>query len=170
MMMADTLCSYGKLARYKDVQRIEKVNDYCMVGGTGEFSDFQYLMQMLNERTMDDFNADDGITKSAREYHAYLGTLMYCRRSRFNPLWNQVVVAGYKDGESFLGFVDLLGTSYEEKMIATGYGAYLSIPLMRKAFEGKDSLTEQEARALLIKCMTVLFYRHCKTINRFHIA
>jgi hypothetical protein len=42
-----------------------------------------------------------------------------------NPLWNYLVVAGYREGTPFLGHVDLLGTCYKDDFIATGY----SLPL-----------------------------------------
>lgn len=38
-----------------------------------------------------------------------------------NPLWNSLVVCGFREGEPFLGYVDLLGTSYKDEYIATGY-------------------------------------------------
>ena len=68
---------------------------------------------------------------------------------------------------SFLGFVDLQGTCYESSTIASGYGAYIAQPLLRKAVEGKeDSLTEQEATALLNDCLRVLYYRDARSLNR----
>lgn len=67
----------------------------------------------------------------------------------------------------FLGFVDLQGTCYESSTIASGYGAYIAQPLLRKAVEGKeDSLTEQEATALLNDCLRVLYYRDARSLNR----
>jgi 20S proteasome subunit beta 7 len=87
-----------------------------------------------------------------------------------NPLWNQLLVAGVDqvNGESFLGYVDLIGTSYEENFIATGYGAYLAIPLIREKWHA--DMDEGEARALLEDCLRVLYYRDCKASNRIQIA
>jgi len=47
MMSADTLASYGSLARFKDVQRLKPVGDYTVVGAGGDMSDFQYLEKTL---------------------------------------------------------------------------------------------------------------------------
>jgi len=168
MMMADTLCSFGGLARYKNVQRIRKVSNKCMMGASGEFSDFQYILQDVNERTMDDFNEDDSIVLSAKEYQAYLSRVMYWRRCRCNPLWNDIVVAGHEEGKNYLGLVDMYGTSYEENLIGTGFGSYIAVPIMRKAY--RENFSENEARELLKKAMTVVYYRHCRTINKFQIA
>lgn len=41
LLAADTLASYGSLARFKDVQRLKSVGDYTVLGAGGEFSDFQ---------------------------------------------------------------------------------------------------------------------------------
>lgn len=43
MLAADMLGSYGSTKRYKDVQRIFKVNNACFIGASGEISDFQYI-------------------------------------------------------------------------------------------------------------------------------
>jgi 20S proteasome alpha/beta subunit len=37
-----------------------------------------------------------------------------------NPLWNQLLIAGFRGAAPFLGYVDLIGTAYEENFIATG--------------------------------------------------
>merc|ERR1712080_583679 len=84
-------------------------------------------------------------------YQAYLSRVMYWRRCRFNPLWNDIVVAGHEEGKNYLGLVDMYGTIYEENLIGTGFGSYIAVPIMRKA-------------------MTVVYYRHCRTINKFQIA
>ena len=67
----------------------------------------------------------------------------------------------------FLGYVDLQGTTYQSSTIATGYGAYIAQPLLRKAVEGReDTLTEQEAIKLLDDCMRVLYYRDARSLNK----
>ena len=48
-----------------------------------------------------------------------------------NPLWNQLVVGGFSEGSPYLGFVDMIGTSFEEDFIATGFGGYLALPIIR---------------------------------------
>jgi 20S proteasome subunit beta 7 len=60
MMAADTLASYGSLARYKSVQRIQTVGEGTLLGASGEYSDFQAILEMLEEQTQLDINMDDG--------------------------------------------------------------------------------------------------------------
>jgi 20S proteasome subunit beta 7 len=74
-------------------------------------------------------------------------------------------------GSSFLGFVDLLGTTYSSATIATGYGSMIAQPLLRKAVEGREHLiTEEEARRILKTSLRVLFYRDARSLNKFQIA
>jgi 20S proteasome subunit beta 7 len=63
--------------------------------------------------------------------------------------------------------VDLLGVTYTASTLATGYGAYIAQPLLRKAVEGReDTLTEPEARAILENALRVLYYRDARSINQ----
>jgi 20S proteasome subunit beta 7 len=59
--------------------------------------------------------------------------------------------------------VDKLGTAYVDRHIATGYGAYLALPLMREAVEKNPIMTQKEAQKLLIKCLQVLYYRDARS-------
>ncbi|KAG2353025.1 hypothetical protein BDR07DRAFT_1435042 [Suillus spraguei] len=46
-------------------------------------------------------------------------------------------------GKRFLSYVDLLGMTYSASTLATGYGAFIAQPLLRKAVEGReDFITE----------------------------
>eukprot|EP00947_MAST-08B_sp_MAST-8B-sp1_P005706 g5706.t1 len=164
MMVADTLGSYGSLARFKDLRRIKAVGESTLIGAGGEFSDFQEIGDMLNKLVVRDKVADDGCKIKANEIHSYLTRVMYQRRNKFNPLFNTIVVAGFSGGESFLGMVDSIGTAFTEDFVATGFGGHLAIPIMRE--EWRPDVSEDEARALLEKCMRVLYYRDCRTINK----
>ena len=63
--------------------------------------------------------------------------------------------------------MDLLGVTYSASTLATGYGAYIAQPLLRKAVEGRENtLTEPEARAILENALRVLFYRDARSINQ----
>jgi 20S proteasome subunit beta 7 len=82
MLASDTLASYGSLARYKDVRRIQKVGENCLVGGSGELSDFQTIMEMLEQMDQSDINQDDGYTRNPSEIFNYLRAVMYQRRNK----------------------------------------------------------------------------------------
>jgi len=169
MLAADTLASYGSLARFKDVERLRKLGDYTVIGGTGDYSDFQYIMQTLDELVTEDEIADDGSKLSPAAIHSYLTRIMYNRRNKGDPLWGLIIVAGVKDGKSFLGLSDLRGTSYTDDNIATGYGNYIGRALLRKA-PPPDQLTREGARQLLENTMRVMFYRDARALDRIQIA
>ncbi len=91
-------------------------------------------------------------------FFSYLRAVMYHRRNKFNPLYNHLLVAGMsKNGDAFLGSVDDIGTSFCDDITATGFGAHLALPILRRCW--KADMTEGEARGLLEDCMRVLFYR-----------
>jgi 20S proteasome subunit beta 7 len=168
MLAADTLASYGSMARYKDVRRIKTVGDNTIIGASGEMSDFQAVMKKLENMDLEDMNSDDGYKRSPSEVFNFLRAVMYQKRNKGDPLWNQLIVAGHKNDAPFLGYVDLIGTAYEENFIATGFGAYLAMPLIRERWSA--DMEEGEARGLLEDCLRVLYYRDCRATYRIQIA
>jgi 20S proteasome subunit beta 7 len=172
LMCADMLGSYGSMARFKCVERLKAFGDNTLVGAGGDISDFQHMTELLDELIDEDAVQDDGTSLDANSIHKYLSRVMYNRRSKMDPLWNAVVVAGVgKDGKSFLGTVDRIGTQFEDDIIATGFGAHLAIPLMREAHsKWGTNMTKDQAQETLETCMRVLFYRDCQAINKLQFA
>ncbi|KAJ3105148.1 Proteasome subunit beta type-7 [Phlyctochytrium planicorne] len=173
MLAADNLASYGSLARFRDVERLLKVGDYTVVGASGDISDFQYLKHTLEGLLIDESYGDDGHKLGPKNIHEYLSNVMYNRRSKHNPIWNSLVIAGLRDGEHFLGYVDLQGTTYHSESIATGYGAYIAQPLLRKAIDlagGYQNITEADAVKLIDDCMRVLYYRDARSLDKIQRA
>ena len=91
--------SYGSLARFKDVQRLHAVGNHTVLGASGDMSDFQYIRSLLDDLVIEEFTEQDEHTLGPAEIHEYLSQLMYGRRSKLNPLWNSLLVGGYKDGK-----------------------------------------------------------------------
>mmetsp|Transcript_19949 Transcript_19949/g.32876 ORF Transcript_19949/g.32876 Transcript_19949/m.32876 type:complete len:246 (-) Transcript_19949:65-802(-) len=168
LMATDTLGSYGSLARFTDVRRIVSAGECTLVGADGDYSDFQYIEKILKELQLEDHCVADGIKHTCHEVWSCLTRILYHRRTKMNPLWNNVVVGGIADGTPFLGTTDKIGTSYESDFVATGFGLHLAIPILRRFW--REDMTEAEARELVEKCMKVLFYRDCRTINRITFA
>ena len=79
-----------------------------------------------------------------------------------------MIIAGFRDGAAYLGTSDLYGTMYEDTFIATGLGAHMALPLLRQ--EWTAEMGEAEARALLTKCMQVLFYRDTRACSTIQIG
>ena len=106
--------------RYKNVQRLHKVNESCLIGAGGEVSDYDYICELLEDFAMDDYCADDGIQLTPSEVHSILCRVLYNRRNDFDPLWNSVIVGGWQEGKPFLGTVGMIGTHYVDDHITTG--------------------------------------------------
>ncbi|KAI8363951.1 nucleophile aminohydrolase [Blakeslea trispora] len=171
MMAADMLGSYGSLARFRDIKRLCPVGESTIVGASGDISDYQYIQHLLESLMIKEHCADDGHVLGTPHVYEYLWRVMYNRRSKFNPLWNALVVGGVHKGEKFLGYVDLRGTTYQATTIATGFGSHLAQPILRKRVEGReDDLTEEEAVEIMNECLRVCFYRDARSLNKFQRA
>lgn len=169
LIAADTLASYGSQARYKDFIRMRKVGNFTMLGASGEMSDFQNLGKMIDELDAEDWLSQDGCMMGPQEYSSYIGRVMYNKRSKGNPFYNQFLIAGKKgDGESLLAFVDHQGTYFEDNFIATGFGAYLAMPLLRNQWS--TSMTKAEATTLICQCLALCFYRDCRAYCKYTIG
>jgi len=171
MIAADTLGSYGSLARFTELQRVIKVNENTVVGAGGDFADFQFLKEIIEQKQIDEDCMDDGFKLKPKALHCWLTRVLYNRRSKFDPLWNNIIVAGLQDGQPYLGFCNLQGTAYTDSMMATGMGVDLCLPVMRKAVEDKGGvLTYEEARATLLQCVRLSYLRDCRSWPKFHLA
>jgi len=171
MVAADNLASYGSLARFKDVERILQAGDETVVAAGGDISDFQYISELLSNLLITESYAADGHKLSTKNIYEYLCRVMYNRRTKINPLWNSLLVAGLEKGEPFLAYVDLLGTSFKAPTLATGFGAHIAIPILRKYIDGRENeVSEQEAREILNNCMKALYYRDARSLNKFTVA
>jgi 20S proteasome subunit beta 7 len=175
MLAADTLLSYGSMAKSFNTPRIYNIEGRILLGASGEYSDLQEIVAKVKALALEETtNSMESIYVDrklpAKSLWNYLRAVMYQKRSRMNPYWNDVVVAGWDEQSSkpFLGTVDKLGTTLQENLVATGFGAYLAMPLLRDKW--RPDLSEGEARALLEDAMKVLFYRDCRASARIQIA
>jgi len=166
-MAADTLASYGSLARFMKLDRLHQIGK-SLIGVSGEISDFQFMLKELEQKFETDYCWDDGVYYSPKEIWNYLSRRYYQQRTDFDPLYNQLVVAGMDDEKPFLAYVDLHGTHYSDDTIATGYGGYMARPLLRNAY--REDLTEEEAVKVVEDCMRILFYRDARALNRIQFA
>ena len=140
----------------------------------------QYLDRLLLELDIDEQYGSEGHELDARQLHTYLSKVMYKRRTDINPLWNAILVAGVEGMKGvgagpkpFLASVDLLGTTFAAPTLATGYGAHLAQPLLRKLAEDeKDvpNITREQAVGAVKEALKVLFYRDARSLDRYSIA
>jgi 20S proteasome subunit beta 7 len=174
VMAADNMGSYGSLMKLDDLQRIIKVGNNSVVGISGDISDFQYLERLLDDLQIEDSYDMENENLKANHLAEYLTRVMYNRRSKMNPLWNAIIVAGFDENdELILKHVDLLGVSYSSPTLATGFGNHLAIPLLRRKVDSEDdvkNLSKEDAIQTVKDCMKILFYRDARSWNKYSLC
>lgn len=166
--------SYGSLARFTDVKRLRTFGDSTVIGFGGDVSDMQYIDRLLESIDIKENYSTHGNMLNAKNIHTYMSKVFYKRRSDINPLWNHILVAGFDgEGKPFLSSADLLGTTYSAPQLATGFGAHLAVPILRRVFpEDKpiEEVSKEQAVSALKDCMKVLFYRDARSLDKYSIA
>lgn len=168
MVATDTIACYGNWIRYKDVQRIHQVSKDTVLAMNGEMSDYQKVLEILEDKRLSEYCLDDGSTQTTSELHSYLTRVMYQKRCKIDPLWNMLIVGGFRDGEAYLGYTDLYGSHFTDNYMATGLGMYMALPLMRNQWT--PEMSEAEARALLETALKICYYRDTRASNKVQIA
>jgi len=178
VMACDKLLSYGSWKKYRSRSRMFTVSKHVVVCASGEFSDFQYITEQLDNLKLDKeltSSTIDGGELRPKQVWAYLNRILYNRRCKMNPLWNSVVVAGFDKAADkpedafFLGYCDLFGTRYEDSVVATAFGSYFGIPKMRSAAEDKE-LAQSDAKKVLRDSMATLCARDCNASGEIEYA
>ncbi|CAI4044485.1 hypothetical protein N7582_003100 [Saccharomyces uvarum] len=178
IIAADNLGSYGSLLRFNGVERLIPVGENTIVGISGDISDMQHIEKLLEdlvtENAYDNPLADSEEALEPSNVFEYLATVMYQRRSKMNPLWNAIIVAGVEsNGDQFLRYVNLLGVTYSSPTLATGFGAHMANPLLRKIVDRESDIpktTLQTAEEAIVNAMKVLYYRDARSSRSFSLA
>jgi 20S proteasome subunit beta 7 len=144
------------------------------VGFGGDVSDMQYLDRLLNSLDIRENYSSSENSLNAKNLHTYLAKVMYNRRSKFDPLWNHLLIVGMDgDKKPFLASADLLGTTFSSPSLATGFGAHLAQPILRTILPDEaavENVTREQAVEKIKECMKVLFYRDARSMDKYSIA
>lgn len=176
MKLTKPSASYGSLARFTDVKRLRTFPPNTVIGFGGDVSDMQYIDRLLSSLDIEEnYLSSTENTLNAKNLHTYLSKVFYKRRTDFNPLWNMVLVAGLDDDDKpFLATADLLGTTFSAPTLATGFGAHLAQPLLRKLMPDDEAsvpnVTKEQAMEAVRACMKVLFYRDARSMDKYSVA
>ncbi|KAI6249664.1 putative proteasome subunit beta type-7 [Erysiphe necator] len=174
VIAADNLASYGSLARFTNVKRLRKFAETSVIGFGGDISDMQYLDRALNNLEIKHAYDSSGHSLNAKNLHTYLAKKFYQRRSKLDPLWNHVLVAGLDDEDKpFLASADLYGTTFSSPSLATGFGAHLAQPLLRKLVPDEEAATKlslESAINAVKESLKVLYYRDARSMDKYSIA
>ena len=153
------------------------VGKNTVVGISGDISDMQHIEHLLEEleteNNYDNSYADDEEALRPSNVFEYLAAVMYQRRSKMNPLWNALIVAGVEDKKPFLRYVNLLGVTYSSPTLATGFGAHLAIPLLRRVIDHESDIQKtnlETAEKTVVECMKILYYRDARSSRKYSLA
>jgi len=169
IIASDTGLSYGgRILQFKNAERLVKVSNDTLIASSGEYSDFQEIVNKLREIDREVKNYDDKNQYSPKDYANYLARLTYAKRSKIDPLYCQNVIGGYTKGQRYLSYVDLYGTKFENTHIVTGFARYFAVPIITN--DWNPEMSEEEVKQIIKKCFTILFYRDCNAIDKIQIA
>ncbi|VDK75160.1 unnamed protein product [Litomosoides sigmodontis] len=174
-VMSDRLVSYGKMARYRHVTRQYRVNNRVVIAFGGDHADFQWLQNVIERQTCELKSHDPNADLSPKMLHGFLTSLLYYRRTRMNPLWNTLVVAGMQrqndELEPFIGVITSRGVAYRTKSVATGLGAMLLNQVIETEHRKNDGkLSKEQAIDILRKSLELSIYHDCVADNEFEIS
>ncbi|KAK6106076.1 Proteasome subunit family protein [Brugia pahangi] len=174
-VMTDRLVSYGKTAQYRHITRQYRVNNRVIIAFGGDHADFQWLQNVIERQTYELKSHDPNADLSPKMLHGFLTSLLYYRRTRMNPLWNTLVVAGLQTQndqlEPFIGVITSRGVAYRPKSVATGMGAMLLNQVIETEQRKNDGkLSKEQAIDILRKSLELSIYHDCVADNEFEIS
>ena len=85
-----------------------------------------------------------------------------------NPYYNNVVIAGYDNEQSFLGSVDLYGNFIVNDYIVTGFAKHYGLAII--ANEWDPTKTYEECKVILRKCFQIIYQRDCHSVDQVQFA
>ncbi|CAF0891730.1 unnamed protein product [Rotaria sp. Silwood1] len=170
ILAADTLGSYGSLAKYRNLPRIHQVSDKTVLAIGGDLSDADYIKEAIDTKVEEDFVQEDGSEMTPLALYAWSTRLMYHRRTKLNPLLTSVIVAGMENKEPFLGRVNDKGSAYKEFLIITGIGNHLAQGWIRTILETSNQLNQEQAEQLMDRIIKQLYYRDCRAFARYQVC
>ena len=116
----------------------------------------------MSERLLEEWHRKNvyGDHKHAdpEELSQYLAAMCYAKRNKSDPFFIEGILAGVKDGHKTLTFVDLYGTKFTDKYIATSFARSIASPIIDATY--RDDMGAQEAKQILIDSFKALIARH----------
>ena len=182
LMASDTLLSYGSLAKIPNAPRSVLLGKNTAICASGDYADFQSVISDVEEVYREAVLEVRGDTMGPVQIYTYMQRLLYEKRSQFQPALCTFIVIGTPitspstacngfPKQGFLGVIDDKGTHWKADCAGTVFGQHMAVPLLRTQIESNGvPETKEQAVNLLERCMTVLFYRECRTLNRIQMV
>jgi 20S proteasome subunit beta 7 len=168
IIASDTRVNYGSLAKLMNVHdRVTTVNQSTVISSTGEYSDFQEVVRLLKEKTLeDDLNPVSYLGPD--ELANYLSAMHYHRRNKMNPFWNHTIIGGLNSkNKPTLYSIDQFGTILKGDYMLAGMAQYFCNAILHPKYPGNyETLERDQALFLIEDCFRTLFYRDTRAGNQ----
>ena len=89
---------------HKDVQKLHTFSNGAMIAVSGEFSDYQEIVQELEAMMYVFLSVSVCYSDQSRyeDTNSVIRALLYSKRNEFKPYWNDILVAGYDDDKPYV--------------------------------------------------------------------
>lgn len=167
VLATDTRLNYGSLAKFFNIDnRAQRINKNTVIASSGEYSDFQEVIRILNEKALDD-NLGNVSYLGPRELTNFLSSIHYERRNKSNPYLNQTLIGGIDwDNSPVLYSVDQFGTLLKGDYMLTGMAQYFCNAIIEPSYpKNYNDLSLEQAVKLLEDSFRCLFYRDTRAGN-----
>ena len=147
----------GNNIRYKNIDRFINVSNNVIVSSSGDYSDFQELARILQEKSHKAQVYSGKREASVDDIANNIAHMCYEKRDKQDPYYLQAIVGGVKNDEKKLFYVDMYGNIFQDKYICTGFSLMICPPIIDRCY--KEDMTLEEAQDLLVKCFQALVAR-----------
>lgn len=131
LVASDMAINYGSCFKFANVSHFVQLTPQILMSASGEFSDFQMLVDDVQALLRQHESQTAGKFLSPAEVFNYVKRIMYAQRSRISPLAINVIISGIQpDNSSFLGSVDLYGTAITDDFIGTQAAKRIQSPAL----------------------------------------
>ncbi len=158
VLVTDKRATMGTLIAHKIVQKSFAIDKHIGATVAGSVADAQALMRwMQSEARLHRMRKGEEL--SAEATATLMANILFSQR--YFPMIVQVVVGGYaKDGGRVFS-LDPLGSSIEDKMVATGSGSPVAYGVLEDSF--KEGLSIDECAKVGVRAMRAALERDAMT-------
>lgn len=123
---ANPITRSGSSLRATNVDRFTQIGKNLILTGSGDFSDFQKITEILDGQWYKESVYGDETEADVVKYAHYLANLCYAKRNKIDPFLVNGALGGFDaEGKPRLYYVDQFGMLFEKDYITTGFGNYM---------------------------------------------
>lgn len=165
VLASDTRATMGTLIAHKYVRKSFMIDKHLGATVAGGVADAQALIRWIQSESKL-YRMRKGAEISVEGVATLLGNIMFSHR--YYPLIVQLIVGGVDDEGAKLYSIDPLGSSIEDKVIATGSGSPVAYGVLEDSF--KEDMTIDEGVNLAVRALKSALKRDAMTGNGIDVV